>query len=136
MSSDMVARANCEGENPEFFYPENPKHAKQSVIELSVQRAITALRLCESCPLLEECREFTFKSLDLSVYGISAGLLPTEKRRAIGVSMSDLSEPFWNTIRKRARALGITEPIVGQVKKPKRLYAMEDSEILNKRQAS
>ena len=132
-------RPKCENHDPELWYPELSVNVNQHSEkgQKQIKRAITALMICETCPLLAngKCAEYTFKSLDSIRYGISAGLLPNEKRTMIGFSMSDISEPFFKTIRRQATAQGIPTPPQPKREKPRPLYALNDNETLGKRNA-
>ena len=120
-----------------MWYPELPANVNQYSKRgrVVVERAVTALKICNSCPLLANgwCEKDTFESLDLSRYGISAGLTPVEKRRMISFSMTDISEPIFDGIRREATKQGVPVPVMTKREKPKPFYIINDIELLKER---
>jgi hypothetical protein len=130
-------RPTCEKYDPELWFPEvsiNQTQYTQKGKKI-IEKAVQALKVCQHCPLMAngECLEYTFQSLDSIRYGISAGLLPTEKRKMIGYSMADVSEPFFGAIRRQAIAEGIPTPDQPKREKPKPLYSLHEWDILKER---
>lgn len=120
--------ALCAKADAEIFFPELPlnHHADSKVTRGEIDKGLKALAMCMNCPVLEECTEYTFKSMDSIKYGISAGLTPIEKRAMINYSNSDLAPNLWKFIRSEATALGIATPDQTKREKPKPFYRIED----------
>lgn len=64
-------RAACIGTDPEAFFPEPGVG--------SAEREAAALRICWGCPVIEECRDWAFRSLD--EYAVLGGLTARERKR-------------------------------------------------------
>lgn len=131
-------RPACENHDPEMWFPELPANVNQysEKGKVVVERAVTALKLCNSCPLFANgwCDEDTFSNFDSVRYGISAGLTPVEKRRMIDFSMSDVSEPIFDGIRREATKQGIPVPKMTKREKPPKFYAINDMTVLRLRE--
>jgi WhiB family redox-sensing transcriptional regulator len=69
-------KANCQGTDTDSFYP-----------EVGSSIGYTALRVCESCDIIEDCREYAIKH---EKHGVWGGMLPVarkEYRRRHGISL-------------------------------------------------
>jgi hypothetical protein len=126
----MKARPLCADFPPETWFPETRKNRTKTEFddyERAVKQGIQALRICSECPLLANgwCESDTFSNLDSIRYGISAGLLPHEKRSMINFYMSDISVPFWSNIRSEATKQGIPVPTQTKREKPKKFYDID-----------
>lgn len=120
-------RPSCENHDPEIWFPETRKqHNKRDMEEVAkaIEKGVLALKICATCPLMANgwCVEDAFSNVDSVRYGISAGLLPSEKRDKIDYYMSDLSRPFWDTIRRKATEQGVPVPDMTKREKPKKSY--------------
>lgn len=115
----------------DWWYPEpETKNIRADRVRLKFYSALEALEICSTCPLLAsgECLEYTFQSLDSVRYGISAGLLPTEKMKMAGIGKRKESFTYWDEIRAEATKRGIVRPEMSkrEAPKPSQLYKLND----------
>lgn len=124
-------RPNCEGTDPDFWYFEGkPKggnqNSKGKFNPADIAQGVEALRLCSQCLFINKCEKITFESLDSIKYGISAGLLPNEKREITGLSNGDVSKPYYTKVREQATEQGIALPDMTPRLKPEPTYDIEE----------
>jgi WhiB family transcriptional regulator, redox-sensing transcriptional regulator len=68
---EWLATARCIGEDPDLFFP-------IGVTEIAVEQTSRAKAICATCPVLEECREWSLATAqDAGVWG---GLSEEERR--------------------------------------------------------
>jgi hypothetical protein len=130
-------RPACENIDPEIFYPESVVNKNQYSLEgrIEINKGLDALSICAKCPVINWCTEYTFENLDSTIFGISAGLLPTEKRKMIGYNLKYVSEGLHKAIRRKATQAGIPVPPMPKRESPKSFYSINDQELLRERNA-
>ena len=97
--------------DPEWWFPRPLQNIRTIQAQAEIKRAILALSICNRCPLMAngECLDYSLKDEDLTKHGISAGLLPDEKRRLIGIKYNR-PELYLLKIRELATKAGIPAP--------------------------
>ena len=108
--------------DPDWWYPEFSRNPNKVEYKAMMLRSAQALEVCQRCPIIAECTELTFSDINLINYGISAGLLPHEKREAIGFTTSNsLGVVTLRRIRSFANSKNIIKPEVAKRERPKKL---------------
>lgn len=79
-------------------------------VNLEVDKAITALSICKSCPAKEDCLELGMRGAQM-YFGIYGGTMPGERLIKLGKSMKNKHNQnklsFANKVRKTMRERGI-----------------------------
>src|ERR1700722_6472528 len=66
-----MENAKCRDADPDLFYPENGKFA--------CPETKTAIRICRSCPVINECLNWAIKTGDS--FGVLGGMTPQQRTR-------------------------------------------------------
>ena len=116
-------RAACydSGIDPELWYPD-PYHFranKGEMYEEATEKALLALTICQGCPFMKNgsCLKEAMSEQSNMDYGIWAGTLPYERRRAVGVRTAD--EIWQIRLRMKATRRGIIKPLIPAHERPK-----------------
>jgi Transcription factor WhiB len=130
-----VTQAACKDYDPELFYPESQVNKNHHSAEgrAEINKGLDALVVCSTCPVIEWCLEYTFKNIHSIKFGISAGLLPTEKRQMIGYPLKGISEKLYMMIRNKATKAGVPVPDQPTREKPESFYDIDDITLLRER---
>jgi len=79
-------------------------------VNLEVDKAITALSICKSCPAKDDCLELGMRGAQM-YFGIYGGTMPGERLLKLGKSMKNKHNQnklsFANKVRKTMRERGI-----------------------------
>ena len=109
-------KPNCLQTDPEIFFPtpfskeERELYTLRDYNKVLVKKVLTALRLCNECPIQSKCLSYSFKSKETAVNGIYGGTLENERAAAIGHKILPSQERYFQSIRAEAIKVGLYPP--------------------------
>jgi len=110
---------------PDMWFPEPERGAGNGEgNRLMVLRAVEALEICASCPLMAngKCLEYAMSDTTTIDFGIFAGTLSIERRGATGSSLESDGIRWQHMIRSEADKRGIVKPNIPKRERPKSSY--------------
>lgn len=76
MNDEWKSRAACRGRMDIVWHPHRPPRSRQTYV-LWRENVRAAIRVCEGCPVRDECLEWSIDHLEIQ--GIWGGMLPSER---------------------------------------------------------